>query len=247
MRKTAVFITVRTDSHRLPRKCFMHLNGKMVIQHVIDRAKAVLAADCIVICTTDRDCDHSLELIAEVNGIFCYRGSLEDKLDRWLGAAKQFEITHFVTFDADDPFCDPHLMAAGLLQTQETGKVIKSAPGMICGAFTYAIPVTSLEKVVLNKIHGKTEMIDSFFPDAEYLDETDLCYYDSRIRLTLDYEEDLKFFVTLFNEMQIELNIIPLSKIIAWLMNHYVVIEINSHLMEKWKENQRIATIGQGA
>ena len=62
--KKAVFITVRTDSTRLPNKALKHIMGRPVIEMIILRAKQVKKADCVVLCTTTRPVDDSLILIA---------------------------------------------------------------------------------------------------------------------------------------------------------------------------------------
>ena len=37
----AVFITARTKSSRLPEKCLLEINGKKIIEHIIERAKLI--------------------------------------------------------------------------------------------------------------------------------------------------------------------------------------------------------------
>ena len=55
--KTAIFITIRMDSSRLPGKTLRRILGKPVLEHVIHRAKLAEKFDEIVVCTTKRNID----------------------------------------------------------------------------------------------------------------------------------------------------------------------------------------------
>lgn len=240
---TAVFITVRSDSRRLPYKCWMTIRGKSVLQHIVDRAKEVFC-DNIVLCTTDRSVDDGVEELAHANKVLCYRGSTDDKLDRWRDACDRFEITHFVTFDADDLFCDPKLMSSGLSQLISNGvDLVKINHGMICGSYTYAFKADAVRRACEIKTTHRTEMVDKFFRECDGfviqpIECIDARMYNSKLRLTLDYQDDYNFFSTVFAEMGIDENTIPLGEIVDFLMRRYDIIDINSYLMGEWKANQ---------
>ena len=106
----AVFITVRTGSTRLPNKALLKIRDKTTIEHLIKRVKKSKLANEIVLCTTTLSQDDVLCEIAEKNNIKYYRGSVEDKLERWKGAVDQYNVDFFVTADGDDLFCDPELI-----------------------------------------------------------------------------------------------------------------------------------------
>ena len=55
-------------------------------------------------CTTTRTDDDILANIASRNGIKYFRGSIEDKLKRWLNAAEKFNVEYIITADGDDLF-----------------------------------------------------------------------------------------------------------------------------------------------
>jgi spore coat polysaccharide biosynthesis protein SpsF (cytidylyltransferase family) len=98
--KKAIFITVRTDSTRLPNKALLEILGKPTIEMVILRAKKVVNADIIVLCTTDRSVDDGIARIAERNGIKYFRGSVEDKLERCMRLIILLQWTEMIFFAA---------------------------------------------------------------------------------------------------------------------------------------------------
>ena len=99
---TAVVITVRSDSTRLPKKCYRKIGAMSSLEHVIGRAKKCNLANLIVVSTTENDTDDEIVRIANSCGALHTRGPSEDKLARWLQTTEEHNIDFFVTVDADD-------------------------------------------------------------------------------------------------------------------------------------------------
>jgi len=240
-----IFITVRTGSKRLPNKALLRINGKTTIEYLIDRTKLSQLSNIIVLCTTILPEDDVLCEIANNNNINYYRGSVEDKLDRWKGACEKFNIDFFVTADGDDLFCEPYLMdlAFGQVETSDTDYI--KADGIVCGAFTYGIKYTALKKVCDIKDTSDTEMMWTYFEDTGLFNISQLAkipveYMRSDIRMTLDYEDDFKFFTNIiecFNG-----KIFGLMDILSYIDKNPYVSKINIHLQDQWVANQKKRT-----
>lgn len=246
--KKAIFITVRSDSSRLSNKALMEILGRTTIELVISRAKKAKNVDEIVLCTTTRPIDDRIVEIAIKCGIKYFRGSLEDKLDRWLGAVNKFGIDFFVTMDGDDLFCDPGLIDLSINQIENTNcDFIRAPKGLICGAFTYCIKAKALEKVCNIKDTSDTEMMWVYFEDTGLfnvceLDVKDTIFFNDNIRLTLDYQEDFEFFKKIFERLNCINNDVPLKEIITFLMKNPAIININSFRQRDFIENQKRKT-----
>ena len=202
--KKAIFIAVRTASTRLPGKALIEINGVKTIEYLINRLKASKKADIIVLCTTKLKEDNILCEIAENNKIDYYRGSVKDKLERWNGAAKKYEVDCFVTADGDDLFCEPELIDLALQQFDESNVDFIQANDIIPGGFSYAIRVSALKKVCEIKNSDDTELMWVYFTETNLFNVSELknvskFYYRNDIRMTLDYEEDLVFFKSVIN------------------------------------------------
>ena len=87
------FVTVRTASTRLPQKCLMPFGEVNVLEHVIQRA-IHFNLDPIV-CTTTDNSDNIIQEIAKNENVKCFRGSVENKLKRWLDCCDYFKINKF--------------------------------------------------------------------------------------------------------------------------------------------------------
>ncbi|HAH32820.1 MAG TPA: hypothetical protein DCL44_10960 [Elusimicrobia bacterium] len=245
--KKGIFITVRTDSSRLPNKALAPILGRPEIEMIMLRARQVKEAE-VVVCTTERPVDNGIAALAEKNGIKYFRGSLEDKLLRWKGAAEKFNLDYFVTFDGDDLFCDPELIRLGIEQMEKYGcDFIKAPKGLICGSFTYAIKTSALKKVCEIKDTGDTEMMWVYFEDTglfkvRELEVEDRVFYSDEIRMTLDYPEDLEFFTRIFEHFNCVNNDTPLREIVIWLNKHPEIIKINSFRQQDFLANQKRKT-----
>ncbi len=246
--KKAIFITCRTDSTRLPNKALMKILKKPTIEMVILRAKQVASVDEIVLCTTERPVDNELVEIAKRCGIQYFRGSLEDKLDRWLCAAKAFGVDYFVTFDGDDLLCDPELIRIAMNQMDGGGiDFIKAPKDLICGSFTYCMTTAALEKVCSIKDTNDTEMMWVYFEDTGMFEVRDLAikdrvFYSPYMRLTLDYPEDFEFFRHIFEHFNAVNNDVPLRDIVKFLDANPEVTKINLFRQQDYLANQKKKT-----
>jgi spore coat polysaccharide biosynthesis protein SpsF len=243
--RNAVFVSCRSASTRLPRKAYLELYPKVsLIEHIIRRAKLVAEADLVVLCTTDLKEDDYLCEIAVSNGVEISRGSVEDKLSRWFAAAVKFEVQNIVTMDGDDPFCDPNLSGSAFAQLENLD-FIESAE-IVTGGFTYALRASALRQVCEIKDSNETEMMWTYFKDTGLFRTGSLAgipknLMRSDMRLTLDYEEDLKLFRILFELLQ-EKEKISLSKVVEILSQRPDLRDINFFRQSEFVANQLAKT-----
>ncbi len=57
--------------------------------------------------------------------------------------------------------------------------------------------------------------------------------------MTLDYEEDLAFFKTIFNHFNCTENDVSLKEIVTYLVKHPEIPELNSSRHQDWATNQK--------
>jgi spore coat polysaccharide biosynthesis protein SpsF len=241
----AIFITVRATSTRLPNKALLKINGLATIEYVIERAKKSKNKDIVVLCTTTNKADDPLVELAKNHEIEYFRGSEEDKLERWNGAAKKFGVDFFVTADGDDLLCDPELMDIEFKQLENSNiDFIDCGEDILCGAVTYGIRVSALEKVCSMKNSRDTEMMWTYFKDTGLFKvekiKCDDLFKRPEIRLTLDYIEDFKVFETIINNF--EGKEFGLRDVIQFLDANPDIVKINQFRLKDWADNQKKKT-----
>ena len=244
----AIFITVRTNSTRLPQKCLLEINGRKNIEFLIERLKRCKNADLLVLCTTTKPEDDILCEIARKADIQFFRGSEKDKLERWRGAAHKFNVDFFVTADGDDLFCETELIDLAFNQYKKNKCDFIEGKDLAVGSFTYAIKVSALNKVCEIKDTDDTEMMWVYFTETglfktELLEDVPHIYKRPEIRMTLDYKDDLIFFKTVIEYFaSTEKDQFTLKDIIQYLDKNSDVIKINQYLQNQFLKNQKTKT-----
>lgn len=234
------FITVRTTSTRLPNKCLLPLGEETVISHVIKRT--LNSGIRPILCTSIDPSDDILEEIARELNVSYFRGSMDNKLKRWLDCAKEFRIDCFHTIDADDPFFDGSEMIESLklLKTQKFDVVCPTESSSAGGASVgYSLTRGVVEKALLDLADDTdTEMMWYYLEKVNGVKMTVLPENrnDSlEFRLTLDYEEDYWLLASLANILE---NKASRSDILAFFSKNPDFSKINLFRNNEWKTAQ---------
>ena len=101
-----VVIQARMESQRLPGKIMMKIEGKPVLEHIIDFLNHSEFIDRIVIATSNLNEDDIVEQLALKLNIDCFRGDSADVLKRYFEAAKLFQGELIIRITGDNPFID---------------------------------------------------------------------------------------------------------------------------------------------
>lgn len=99
-------LQARSSSRRLPGKVTREIVGKPMLAHQIERVLRSQRIDKLVVATSTEAEDAAVEKIAVAEGVSCYRGSLDDVLDRFYQAAAPLRPGHVVRLTGDCPLAD---------------------------------------------------------------------------------------------------------------------------------------------
>lgn len=105
--KTAAIIQGRMTSTRLPGKVLADIAGTPLLGHVIQRANAAGVFDVVLVATSTDPADDPIERYCRERGVGCFRGSLEDVLERYYQAACSTDADCITRLTADCPLLDP--------------------------------------------------------------------------------------------------------------------------------------------
>jgi spore coat polysaccharide biosynthesis protein SpsF len=236
----AVFIPVRLDSTRLPRKAMLEIEGKPAIVHLIERLQLASLPQMIVLCTTTDSTDDELVGVANSCGIRHCRGSKEDLLKRYHQAVKENEVNQIVNVDGDDILIDPEQVDQVAQSLWATGADLVKCEGLPFGAAPLGVTAEALGRVCATKDDNDTSTGWSrFFTDfGEFRIETlvidDPALRHPEIRMTLDYQEDYQFFKAVFKELYRPGEPVRLRDAIRVILSRPEIREMNAGLDEKY-------------
>lgn len=105
-------LQARTSSSRLPGKVLAPILGRPMLGMQIERVRRSRAIRRLVVATSDRPEDAPVAALCASEGVDCFRGNLEDVLDRFYQCARQFDAAHVLRLTGDCPLADPELIDA---------------------------------------------------------------------------------------------------------------------------------------
>ena len=103
-------LQARASSSRLPGKVLKPILGEAMLYRQLERLRRAKSLDALVVATSTHPSDDAIENLCKAHGIAVFRGSLEDVLDRFHGAAEGYHPDHVVRLTGDCPLVDPGLL-----------------------------------------------------------------------------------------------------------------------------------------
>lgn len=228
-------IQARTDSTRLPNKAFKDIQGKPLILHVIERVQNAKLLDKIVLATTIRAIDTPLVDLVQAQGIPVYRGECDDVLDRYFQAATQYHAQVIVRITGDCPLIDPHVIDTVVqvfLQHHYeyvTNTLQPTYPdGLDVEVFSYETLTKAWKEAALA---SEREHVTAYirnhpekFTQYDVKNPVDL----SKLRWTVDHQEDLEFVREIFKKLYTKEKIFYMEDILTLLEEHPELQELNA-------------------
>ena len=240
--KADIFLSIRNKATRLPGKVLLQLKGKTLTEHLIDRLKNAKTISQIILCTSTNPSDDVLVEIAKNNNIEFFRGSEDDKLDRYMNASKKFSTDFIVVVDGDDIFCDPIFIDECVIEFKQTQADYITVKDLPVGITPFCIKKEALERVCKLKNEINTEVWGSYFTNTNLFNTVFIKVLNSKlrrpdIRLTLDYKEDFILIEKIFDKLYSPEKIISLEEIVNFLNNNPTLLKINQSVHELYLRN----------
>lgn len=134
-----IIIQARTGSTRLANKILLPFSGEeRIIDILLERIKASCPGMPVVVATTVRAQDEVLARVAEEHGVLCFRGSEDDVLGRFIGAAECYGIDRLIRVCSDNPFLQTDTFPAFF---REHDRLAGEAPDYLSYGFADGTPV----------------------------------------------------------------------------------------------------------
>jgi len=245
----AIFLSVRNKATRLPGKVLLDLAGKTVTERLIERLKLAKKPERIVMCTSPHPGDDILVEIAERCDIDVFRGSEDDKLDRYFQAARKFDVDFAAVVDGDDPFCDPEYIDRILQHGIESQADYVICKGLPVGVTAFGVRRSALEEVCRIKTEENTEVWGGYFTETGLFKTktipADPAHQMPDLRMTLDYPEDFAFFKTVFQHLYTPGGVFTLDDILNVVRRIPEIGAINRDVQVMYETNlKKITHIG---
>jgi len=211
--KVVTAIQARTSSSRLPKKVLLPLSGEPLLIRMIERIARASLYGILVVATSVSPEDDVVEQLCIKHGIRCFRGSLNDLLDRHFQLAREYKADALVKIPSDCPLIDP------LIIDQVIGYYLKNYPAFdfVSNLHPATYPdgndVEIMSFGALEK--AWSEAVKGFEREhtTPYLWENPLKFnignvtwptglnFSTSHRFTIDYAEDYRFITAIYNKL----------------------------------------------
>lgn len=208
MSRTTAIIQARTGSTRLKAKTLRILHDRPLLAHIIERVAAAKYVGEIIVATSSNAGDDPIEELARHMQVGIFRGSEDDVLARFHGAANACGADVIVRVTADDPFKDPDIidLAVSLLDAGRydycSNTIVPTYPeGIDIEVFTFEALDRAFREAVLS---SEREHVTPYiwkhpekFSVHSFKNAVDL----SGLRWTIDYEADFEFAEAVYRRL----------------------------------------------
>lgn len=202
--RIVAIIQARMAASRLPGKVLEELGHQPVLAWMIARPRRSELVDEVVIATTTDPSDDPVAAYCTEQGVAFVRGSMQDVLDRYYQAARQYKADVVVRLTADCPFIDPAMLDDNLRTFLNAGPKLDFAANRLPPPYTRTIPIgldaeycwfEGLETIwkEAKEKHQREHVMPFFYEHPERFNIMHITHEPSlgHLRWTVDTPEDL--------------------------------------------------------
>ena len=225
-------------STRLPGKILKSLTGVPMLAQQIRRVRACREVDEICIATTTNSTDDGVETLARAEAVACFRGSEDDVLGRYLGAARQTRADVIVRLTADCPLCDPPTIDAVVLALTENPMTTDYASNVLKRTFPQGLDAEVLWRDTLERAarlftapsarEHVTAGVYARRPELFLLRGVEAARDDSDLRWTVDTPADFEMVRLFYENLGLDERIASLQEMLDFARAHPEISGLNA-------------------
>lgn len=227
--KVVAIVQARMGSSRLPGKVLKSLGSTTNLEYLLTRLRQSKLIDQVLVATSDCAEDDEIQKYCEKIGVNVFRGPENDCLTRYILAAQSVEAQVIIRVTGDCPLVDPRLVDDCVRELLERGCDYISN----CNGVSNPLPDGfDVEVFTLSSLLQASDLsiVDAYREHVTFayintgLFRIGRCEYQhnfQHLRLTLDYEEDLKVLTALAS--------VPEAENMGWRELSKIAVENKLH------------------
>jgi spore coat polysaccharide biosynthesis protein SpsF len=243
--KNVAIIQARMGSTRFPGKVMKTLGELTVLGHVITRVKFCPLVDEVMVATTILPTDEVIVKKAKAHGASVFRGSEDDVLSRYYGAAKEAKADVIIRVTSDCPLFDPYVLEEMLqkfYQVKDSGQPLDYLSNTLGRTFPRGLDAEIFTFSALERAHFKAKLAmerehvtpyiyrhPEIFFLKNFLCPEDLSFH----RWTLDTQEDFDLIQEIFKALGKARTFFSTREILDLFAQRPELLAINANIRQK--------------
>ena len=229
-------IQARLGSERFPRKVLQKLQGKTILEHIVDFLQYSNLINKTVVATTNLAEDDELIEYLKKKKIHYFRGNSFNVLERYYKCSKFFNGDIIVRITADNPLLDPFIIddAINISLKTRCDYVTNLLHRTFPIGYSIEILTSSLLEQLYQKMNSNLDKEHVTYslrqkPERYNIKEifTPKGLERPSWRLTVDYKEDYQLMEKIFSKLYTVNDFIKYNSVVELLDNNPELLEIN--------------------
>ena len=240
--KIVCIVEARFTSTRLPGKVLVPIEGKPMLELMVERLRRARTVDEIVIATSTNPADDAVALCGNNMGAHVFRGSEEDVLDRVVKAAQSRDADIIVETTGDCPLIDPGIV------DKVVGDFLMGGADFVSNILPHTTPRGTDVRVFRTRDLAEINVRSKDPADHEHVSlhfwehperyrcrnvETDLPEAAAHLRLTVDEQSDLDLVREVYRQLYPANPDFTLADVLVLLDRQPALVALNRHTPQK--------------
>jgi len=241
-------VQARMGSARLPGKVMMPVNGRPLLDYMIERLKRANILEKIVVATTNSRLDEQIVAWCEESEVACFQGDENDVLSRYYQCSKQFDASIVVRMTSDCPLIDPKII-------DEVVQSYLDRPDVEFSSNTVPLPCFYPDGMDVEVF--STDLLKKAYDDAQLPSEREHVTFFmwktgkfktyrldppkdiSQYRFTVDYPQDFEVIKAILEQLYVENQTFSLSDLIQFMNEnpHLSALQKNIDRYGGWQKS----------
>lgn len=228
--RRVIVVQARMTSTRLPGKVLMDVAGQPMLAQQLRRLKQCSLVDDMVVATTTHATDDPVAELAHREQVGCFRGSEQDVLARYLGAAREASADVVIRVTADCPLIDPQVTDRVIAELIDHATECDYASNILRRTYPRGLDVEAFFWDTLLRIDRLAQSVAArehvtIVPRSEH-PELFLCrsvednQNNADLRWTVDTVADLEFVRQLYAALNLRTRTASYPEILDYVRNH---------------------------
>jgi len=241
--KRVIIMQARMTSTRLPGKVLKDLMGRPMLACQIERLRPCQCVDELMIATTTNTTDDPVIELCEAENIPWFRGSENDVLSRYVGAARQAGADVIIRITSDCPLIDSEVVDKVIRELTDNAPDCDYASNVIERSYPRGLDTEAFLRETLERCdrlavsdqsrEHVTSVIREVNPDEFICRSVTDSQDNSDLRWTVDTEADLKLVRRIYEELNLPEKQLSYPEIVAYVRSHPELAKINEGI-ETW-------------